>query len=163
MNAAAVLTQINAVISSLAAATEAVSTAFLVLTNNSIGPSFTLQIIGGTGLTALGLSIASAVAGVAGVQAITTGSGSALTNLLQFQGANFTAAATSAQVTGTVAITGGVANGLTLVLDDGTGTQTLVFEGATTSTLALSQINALFGAAVGGRTLATVNGIRTLF
>ena len=157
-NAAAVLTQINAVISSLAAATEAVSTAFLVLTNNSIGPSFTLQIIGGTGLTALGLSIASAVAGVAGVQAITTGSGSALTNLLQFQGANFTAAATSAQVTGTVAITGGVANGLTLVLDDGTGTQTLVFEGATTSTLALSQINALFGAAVGGRTLATVNG-----
>ncbi len=157
-NVAAVLAQVNAVIGSLATATEAPTSFYLVLTNNKIGPGFSLQVVSGTALTALGLVVAAAVVGVAGVQAISTGSGSTLTNLLQFQGANFTAAATSAQAVGTVSIAGGVPNGETLILDDGTGAQTLVFESASTSTLILSQINALYGAAVGGRILATVNG-----
>jgi hypothetical protein len=154
----AVLAQINTIIGTLATATEAVSTHFLTLTNNGIGPNFSLQIISGTALTALGLTVAAATVGVAGVVALSNGSGSALTSLLQFQGANFTAAATSAQTVGTASIAGGVTDGETLILDDGTGAQTLSFLGASTSTLVLAQINALYGAVAGGRILATVNG-----
>jgi hypothetical protein len=159
-SAASLLAQINAVIGSLATASEAVSTNFLVLTNNNIGPAYSLQVTGGTGLAVLGLiTNATPVVGTAGVQAIASGSGSALTNILQFYGANFTAAPTSAQVVGTTAISGGVTAGQTLILDDGTGPQTLTFVApVTTSAEVLSQINGLFGAAAGGRILATVNG-----
>lgn len=157
-NATAVLAQINTVIDALATASEQTSTNYLVLTNNQYGPSYSLQITGGTALTTLGLATGAAVTGIAGVQAISSGSGSALTNILQFYGANFTADPTSAQVTGTMSIAGGVPNGDTLIIDDGTGTQTLVFESASTQSEVLSQINALFGAAAGGRILATANG-----
>jgi hypothetical protein len=158
-SAAQVLTQINDVIGTLATATEATSTDYLVLTTIGLGPNYSLQITGGDGLTTLGLGTGAAVFGTAGVEAIASGSGSALTNILQFPGANFTASATSAQVTGTSSISGGVTAGQTLTLDDGTGPQTLIFASpCSTSVEVLAQINALFGAAAGGRILATVNG-----
>lgn len=156
---ASLLAQINTVIGALATATAAPSTHFLVLTTIGLGPNFSLQITGGSALVTLGLLSGPAVFGVAGVQALTTGSGSALTNILNFPGANFTSSATSAQVVGTVSIAGGVTAGQTLILDDGTGPQTLIFAApCTTSAEVLAQINALFGAAAGGRILATVNG-----
>jgi hypothetical protein len=156
---AQVLSQINAIISALATATEQAITNFLVLTTIGLGPNFSLQITGGTALGTLGLVVAPATFGVAGVEAIASGSGSALTNILQFPGANFTASATSGQVVGTASIAGGVTAGQTLILDDGTGPQTLIFASpCATSTEVLAQINALFGAVAGGRLLATVNG-----
>jgi hypothetical protein len=158
-SAASALAQINTVIDALTTASEATSTNYLVLTSNYLGPAYSIQITGGNALTTLGLATGAAVFGVAGVQAIASGNGSAVTNILQFLGANFAADPTSAQVTGTSSISSGVTAGQTLILDDGTGPQTLVFASpCSTSAEVLTQINALFGAAAGGRILATVNG-----
>jgi hypothetical protein len=153
------LVQINAVIGAVATATDTnngASPDYLNLSTVATGPDATLSIIGGTALAHLGLVIAS-YTGVTAVEALDQGNGTAVTPLIELVGANLTASATSAVVTGT-AILGAVSNGNTLILDDGTGQQTLVFEGATSPSLVLSQINDLFSPAGGGRVTATLNG-----
>jgi len=157
LSIADILTAFASSFGSLATANEAVTSHFLVLQNVGYGPNFTIQITGGTALTHLGLTAGGVVAGVAGVQALNAGSGAAVTNLLNFPGTNFTAAPGAASIVGTVSLTA-VTDGLTFTLDDGTGPQTLTFMGATTPTKILAQINALFGEAVGGQTIATTNG-----
>jgi hypothetical protein len=153
-----ILSTFTSAFGSLATAVEAATTHYLRITNASYGADFSLQITGGTALTNLGLTASSAVVGVAGVQAINAGNGSAVTTILNFPGVNFTASPGAAVITGTSAITSGVTNGQTLTLDDGTGPQTLTFESASTSMEVLTQINALFGEDAGGQTVATVNG-----
>jgi hypothetical protein len=150
------LAQINAVIGTAATAIEAASTNYLSITTSLVGAGASIVTGAGTANTALGLTTGT-VSGAAGVAAINAGNGQAVTTLLQFTGANFSAAPGQATVVGTTALTS-VADGLTLILDDGTGQQTLTFESATTPTLILSQINALFGAAAGGLTLASLSG-----
>lgn len=151
-----VLAAINASFGSLANATTTAAS-HLQLVNAGYGPNFSLQITGGTALTNLGLTAASAVLGTAGVTAISNGSGSAVTNILSFPGVNFTSPPGQAVITGTVALSA-VTDGLTLILDDTTGPQTLVFLGASTESKILAQINALFGESAGGLTVATANG-----
>lgn len=155
---AATLAQINGVIGSVGLADTVPTSNFLRLTSLKIGPTASILTGAGTANAAVGFSTGTAV-GIPGVQAISNGNGTALTNILQLTGGNFTASPTAAQVVGTVVIPiGGVTDGETLTIDDGTEPQTLTFVGATTRTLVLSQINALFGAAAGGRTVATMNG-----
>ena len=150
------LAQINAVIGALATATEAPSTHFLVLTTVLLGADTSIVVGAGTANTNLGL-VTATYTGSAGVTAIDSGSGQAVTPLLQFLGADFTAAATAGQITGTSPITA-VVDGHTLILDDGNEPQTLGFLGAATALEILAQINALFGAAGGGLILATKTG-----
>ena len=154
-NQAAAIAQINAVISSVGLASEDGSN-HLNVVSLLLGPTASVVVGAGTTNTAFGLTPGTQT-GLPGVQAIDPGTGQGVTTLLQFQGANFTASPTAAQVTGTAVISS-VTDNLTLTLDDGTRPQTLVFLGAASSGQVLSQINALFGAAAGGRTLATLNG-----
>ena len=156
LSIADILTTFSSSFGTLATANENL-TAHLVLTNVGYGPSFTFQILGGTALTNLGLTAGAAIGGVAGVQALSNGSGSAVTTILNFPGVNFTSSPGNAQIVGTASLTV-VADGLTLILDDTTGPQTLTFSGATTPAKIIAQINALFGVAAGGLTLATING-----
>lgn len=150
-----VLLQINAVLGAAGLATD--STGHLKLSTAALGPAATLQILASAAATTLGLTLATTV-GITAVAAIDDGNGDAVTPLLSFPGQDFTAVAASAVITGTVSIAGGVTNGQTLILDDGTGAQTLIFEGASTDVLVLLQINALFGTAAGGSTHATQTG-----
>ena len=153
-----ILSAFTAALGVLATAAELPTTHFLRLQNAAYGADFSLQITGGTALTHLGLSSGAAVVGTAGVAALNAGNGSAVTTILNFPGVNFTASPGQAVITGSAAITSGTSDGTTLVLDDGTGTQTLTFETASTSAAVLEQINGLFGEAAGGQTVATVNG-----
>ena len=143
-----VVTQVQAVISSVATASLDVTGKFLVITTTAANIAATIAIPTGTA-TGLGFP-GTAVAGSPAAAAVTTGSGT-LTPLMRFPGQNFTASATAAVTVGTVAIPGGgVPDGDTLILDDGYTIQTIVFESATTPTLVLAQINAVVGAPVGG-------------
>lgn len=158
-NLAAALAQINAVIGSVATATDdnnGVSPDHLVLSTLAIGPDATLHVVSGTALTPLGLVVAT-YTGITGVQSLDQGNGTAVTPLIELVGANLTASATSSVITGTVAISA-VVDGHTLTLDDGTGPQTLSFLGAVSPSLILSQINELFSPAGGGRVTATTSG-----
>lgn len=154
------LEQINNVIGAVATATASnglVSPSYLEITSEAIGPAASVQIISGTALTVLGLT-AGTETGVTAVAALNQGNGTAVTPLIELVGYNLTSDATSAVVTGSVSISGGVPNGDTITIDDGTGQQTVTFESASSSTLVLSQLNALFSPAGGGRITATTNG-----
>ena len=154
-----VMTAISASLGNLATAVELPTSNFLKIINASYGPSYTVQITGGTALTHLGLVAGPAVAGIAGVVALNAGNGSAVTTILNFPGADFTASPGHAVITGTATIVSAVTAGQTLTLDDGTGPQTLTFVSpCSTEIEVLAQINGLFGTAVGGQVLATANG-----
>ena len=157
-NPAAILSQINAVISAVATATMASGTNYLVITTLSKnGVESTIEIKSGTVVGALGLT-ANTVTGTAAVEASDDGNGDTITPLLKIPGQNLTAAGTAAVVTGTLSIAGGTADGTTLIVDDGTGPQTIVFASAANSAAVLTQINAIVGPAAGGHITATVNG-----
>ena len=158
-NAAGILAQINAVIGAVALATLTPTTNHLVITSLSTGLASSVQVLAGTALVLLGLT-ANTVVGTPAVFSVDDGNGDAVTPILRFPGQDFTAVATAAQITGTVDLTvhPGVDDGLTLILDDGTGPQTLSFLTATSAVLAVGQINGLYGAAAGGRVLATLTG-----
>jgi hypothetical protein len=157
-NPAAILSQINAVIGAVATATLAAGSNFLVITTVSKnGVSSSVQIKSGTAMGTLGLT-ANTVTGTAAAEATDDGNGDTITPLLKIPNQNLTAAGTAAVVTGTLSIAGGVPDGETLIVDDGTGPQTISFLGAGSSANVLTQINAILGPAAGGHVTATVNG-----
>lgn len=156
-NVAALLAAINAIIGSVATATLAPTTNFLVITTTLLGPGASIQVQAGTAVAVVGLTIATTT-GTAGAAAVDSGNGTQVTPLIKLPGANLVASATSGQITGTGSIAGGVAAGVTLTLDDGNEPQTLVFALAANAAAVLLQINGFFGAAAGGRILATING-----
>lgn len=152
----AALAAINAVIGSVATASLTPTTNHLVITTLAIGPDATITVGAGTANGAVGISPGS-TAGVTAAKSIANGSGTAVTALIQLMGTNVTSAATVAVRTGT-AIISSVIDGHTLVLDDGTGPQTLVFSAAINPAAILAQINALFSPAGGGLVTASING-----
>lgn len=156
-NSAALLAQINAVIGSVATASLAAGSNFLVITTLATGVAASIQFTGGTALAILGLT-ANTVTGAAAVQAVDDGNGDSITPLLKLTNQTLTAAGTAAVITGAVTVAGGIADGLTLILDDGTGEQTVTFLSAINSAAVLTQINAVVGPAAGGHITATVNG-----
>jgi hypothetical protein len=155
---AATVAQVTAVVAAVATAISTSVGNHLQITDLTVGATGSILVGAGTANAHLGVAPGTTT-GIAGVVAIDSGSGAATTPLLQFQGANFTASPTSAQIVGTIAVPGGgVPNGQTLTLDDGNEPQTVTFESATTPSLVLAQINALFGAVAGGLLLASLSG-----
>jgi hypothetical protein len=151
-----ILSQIAAVTGTVLTPTENGSNE-LVLTTLLNGPTASILIGAGTANVGLGLTPGTTV-GVTAAAAIDAGNGTQQTPLIQCPGQNFTAAPTSAQVIGTVPIPGGgVPDGETLELDDGTGVQTWTFVGATSPALVLTQLNSLFGATGGGELVAALS------
>lgn len=155
-NEAAAIAEINAVISSVATATSN-SSHHLVVTTLALGLTAEILVGAGSANGNVGISAGDHL-GAPAIKSIDAGISPSLTNLLQAPGANFSTSAAAAVVTGTTNISGGVTNGLTLILDDGTGPQTLVFSGANNATNTLAAINALFGSTASGRLMATVDG-----
>lgn len=153
---AAAIAAINAVIGSVGIASLTPAN-HLVITSLSTGVNAKILVGAGTANGNLGLS-AGLTTGTAAIRSIASGSGSAVTPFLEAPGQNFTDASTAAVLTGTTSIAGGVPDGQTLILDDGTGPQTLTFSGAVSSVLVLAAINALYGTAAGGYITASVNG-----
>jgi hypothetical protein len=157
-NTAIALAEINAVIGAVATASYDATTNFLRITTLALGPESSIEVGAGTANLTVGL-VAGTTYGVSGVRAIDSGNGTAVTPLLAFTGADFTASPGAGQIVGTIAVPGGgVPDGETLTLDDGDKPQTLTFSGASSPALVLTQINALFGAASEGRTVATLTG-----
>jgi len=150
--------QINGVIGQVAFASEdSGAPHHLSIATLLLSALATASVVSGSAAATLGLSV-STVTGTAAVTAIDSGNGTALTTLLSFPGQNFTTSPGSGQVTGTNAITS-VTDGHTLIVDDGyNGPQTVSFLSASSSGAILSQINALLGAAAGGKILATIDG-----
>lgn len=132
----------------------------LVLTSAAGGPDKVITVTGvsASGIdTALGIAIGTTARGTAGVQTVALGNSAAITPLVRMVGQDFTASATAAAITGT-AVVSSVPDGQTLTLDDGSGEQTLAFASANSTSAILTQVNALFGPAVGGSVTATLNG-----
>jgi hypothetical protein len=167
ISAAAAVAEITAGITGVTASLQAV-TNLLVLTSNALGENASISVIGGTALALLGLTVGDLEVGTSpfddgvAIEAIDDGNGDAVTPLLSFPGNNFTAAATRPSLVGSSVMTS-VTDGATLILTDGGQVQTVVFDGATTPALTVDQINAVMGAAAGGKLTATQNaGVVTL-
>lgn len=96
------------------------------------------------------------------IAAADDGNGDVLTPLLDFAGEDFAGTPDSASVIGTVDLTGLTyptnLAGLTLVLTDGKQEQTITFSAAIADeTEVVSEINAVMGAAAGGKLLASLS------
>lgn len=124
----------------------------LIIKSNTFGVGSSIVVTGGNAASVIGLAGASDIG--ENIAAIDDGDGDSQTALLTFKLENFTASATAAQVTASTA-SGNPANGTTLILNDGQQTQTIVFQGAVSLVLTIAQINAVMGAAAGGRILAS--------
>jgi hypothetical protein len=168
-NAAAVLTQINAAIltaqgSQTATATLTVGTNFLVLTTTLLGGTASIKVTNGTLLAAtIGLTSGTVAVGVSQVAISDDGNGDALSPLVKLAGVNFTSSPTAGAITGSVDFSvGGNRTALlnkTVSLSDGRAPQTITFPGVLAAAAdVIAAINAVMGAAAGGRLLATLNG-----
>jgi len=160
-NPAAIISQINAAIGSVALAEQLPTSNFLRITSLKLGFGSSVEIVGGSKAATLGMALA-ATSGVAGVVSIDAGNGTQVTPILEMVGADFTASPTSAVIEGTVDITGlsypSALNNLTLILEDGNVQQTVTFASPANVAALLSQLNAAFGSAAGGRLTATQGG-----
>jgi len=158
--AADVVSQINAVLGAVATASLSITNR-LVITTTKLGPAATIGIPTGSGV-GLGFPVTAAV-GLTAALTVTPGNGQAVSSILQFPGQDFTAVADVGSLLGSVNIPGGgVADGQTLILDDGQTVQTVTFLSATTPALVVSQINAVVGAAAGGQMLAAISTLKLL-
>jgi len=153
-NAAAVLSQINAQTTGLTASLGTDTPNGLVLTSDSLGDEASVELISGTSFGLLGIGAELAV-GV-NIEAVDDGNGDQVTSLIKMQGETFTTTATAAVVDGSGGtfplVTGG-----TLILSDGQQNQTITLLGADSLANVIAKINAVMGAAAGGRILASNN------
>lgn len=159
-DAAALIGELNAVFQPLGVtASLETGTNYLVLTGTTLGVAGSIKVDAtGTANATLGLTAATTT-GTAAAEAVSDGSGLAVTSLVKLPGENFGAAPTAAAVTGTVDVSAAAVGDMTLTLDDGQGPQTLTFPtGTATGAAILTAINGLFGSAVGGFITATQNG-----
>jgi len=99
---------------------------------------------------------------VSAIAPVDDGDGDATTPLIRFTGESFVAAGAAITVVGTVdtaALTyPGDLEGLTIGLDDGSGPQTYTFRSVTDQAALLTQLEAAFGSAVGGKLSFSVDG-----
>jgi len=156
-NPAAVLSQIDAQTTGLVASQT--GGGLLVLTSDDVGSDASIEIVSGTALSVLGLTVG-VYAGVS-IAVIDDGDGNSLSPILKFVGEDFTATPTAAVVTATDPATN-PADGATLIISDGQQVQTIVFAGVAAFADILSQINAVVGTAAGGRITASDAGSSTL-
>lgn len=137
------------------------STNHLVLTSDTVGAGSSIAVSAGTANSVLGLTVTSDAG--ESIAVVDDGNGDNFSPLLQFIGHDFTAAATAAVVTGTVAMSTlaypGDLAGKTIEISDGQQLQTVTFSSAIANQAAvLTEINAVVGTAVGGRITASADG-----
>lgn len=135
---------------------------FLQLLDDAGGAASKIVIKNGTANAVLGFTTNQTDVGQS-IECIDDGNGDNFSPLLSFLGVDFTAAALAAVVTGTGDLTtltypADLAN-KTLELSDGQQLQTVTFSsGIANAAAVLTEINAVMGAAAGGRLLATQSG-----
>jgi hypothetical protein len=156
---ALVVAKVNASTTGLVADLTA-TTNHLRLTSDDTGASSKLTVkAGGTATSTIGFVDGQTDSGES-IQVVDDGNGDNFSPLLKFAGVDFTAVGTAAAIVGTtsVATPAGLA-GKTLEISDGQQRQTVEFTAAAVDEAhVLSEINAVLGAAAGGRLLATANG-----
>lgn len=138
----------------------------LLLLDDVGGASSKIVIKNGTANATLGFTSSQTDVGQS-IEVIDDGNGDNFSPLLRFLGADFTAVGTAAVVTGTVALTSLTYPtdlvGKTLEISDGQQLQTVTFTAPLAAAAnVVSQINAVLGAAAGGRLLASLNGSNNL-
>jgi len=159
LNAAAVLSQLNAGLTGVVASLGTGTPNGLVLTSVSTGASASIQIVGGTAVVLLGLTVETVV-GVS-IEAVDDGNGDPFTSLVRFQGHDFTAAATAVTVLG-VAGTFPLGANSTLVLNGGDQNQTVELALGDVVAVVCTKITAVVGPAAGGYITATPSGGQVL-
>lgn len=133
----------------------------LQLLDDTGGANSKIVIKNGTANTALGLTTNQTDVGQS-IECVDDGNGDNFSPLLSFLGADFTAVSTAAVLTGTANLSTliypGDLAGKTLELSDGQQLQTITFSSSIANAAAvLSEINAVMGAAAGGRLTATLS------
>ena len=134
---------------------------FLQLLDDTGGAGSKLVIKAGTANSTLGFTTNQTDSGQS-IEVIDDGNGDNFSPLLSFLNTDFTAAGTSAVITGTVDISAlsypAALAGKTLELSDGQQVQTITFSNTIANSAAvLSEINAVMGTAAGGRLTATLS------
>lgn len=158
----AMLTALNAAFNPAGVTVTVDGSNHLVFTGTTTGIAGTIQVKAGTANATLGLTAATTT-GKAAVEAVSDGSGLSVTRLIKANGANWGSSPTAAVVTGTANIASLATSGMTLILDDGQGSQTLTFPTPTASgTATVAAINGLFGTSAGGFLTASLNGSNQL-
>lgn len=158
-NPAAVVSQSNTQTTGLVASLTA-GTNHLRFTSDSLGVDASIEIVSGTALSDLGLTVG--VYSGKNIAVIDDGDGNTLSPLVKFTGESFTATPTSATITASTPVGSLPADGTTLILSDGQQPQTVVFDGVAAFADILTQVNAVVGVGAGGRILATGSGTLTL-
>lgn len=128
---------------------------FLELTSVATGAAASIEITGGTAAAILGLAIATVTS--FSIEAVDDGNGDLLTSLLRFEGSDFTATPTAAAITGTAGTFPLAADG-TITLNGGDQNQTVALLAADAIGVVVTKINAVVGAAAGGKLLASDDG-----
>lgn len=154
-NATALLAAINGGTTGLVASLGAGTPNGLVLTSDELGRDAYLEIVGGTSLGLLGL-VAGSFVGTS-IEAIDDGNGDQVTSLVRFDGFDFTTSPNAAVVLG-VGGTYPLAAAGTLILSDGQQPQTIQLAAADTAANVVTKVNAVMGAAAGGRLVAAPSG-----
>ena len=154
-DAAAVLAQITAQTTGLTPSLGAGTPNGLVLTANSTGEGSSIEIVGGTALVLLGLSVQTDTGD--SIKAVDDGNGDAVTSLIRFTGFDFTAAPTAATVLGVGGVYPLVAN-VTLVLNDGNQNQIIELALGDALAAVVTKINDVMGTAAGGLLTASPSG-----
>lgn len=133
----------------------------LDITSATTGAGSSVEVVtGGTATALLGLTVG--VHKGTSIEAVDDGNGDAVTALLDFIGADFTAAETQAVATSLKDPVASVTDGRTLILQDGGNEQTVTFTGAATLADIVDQINAVMSPANGGHITASAFGVTRL-
>lgn len=160
-NAAALIAQLTAQLTGVTFSLGTGTPNGLVITSVLTGAGASVQIISGTLIALIGLTVETVVG--FNIAAIDDGNGDQFTSLLQFQNENFTATPTAAVVTGNIDITGltypGDLAGKTVAINGGDQTQTVEFSATIANAAAvLSELNAVLTPAAGGKLTASLFG-----
>jgi hypothetical protein len=125
----------------------------LVFTHDTGGNEHSIVVGAGTANAALG--IAEATYNGVSISAVDDGDGNAVTSILDFPGYDFTLTVATAAVLESSTALGTVLDSTTLIVSDGQAPRTVTFQSAGTIGAVVTQINAVCGAAVGGRLVAS--------
>jgi hypothetical protein len=126
----------------------------LVLTSDSLGADASIQIVSGSAVVLLGLTLET-VTGFS-IEAVDDGNGDQLTSLIRVKDEDFTATPTATVVTGSGGTYPLGADG-TLIVSDGHQNQIISLEAGDSVADVVTKVNAVMGAATGGRLLAAVD------
>jgi hypothetical protein len=167
-NTAAVLADINTNVDIIAAGVTATAGVVpgVILTTTLTGAGASIEIrAASTSLVLLGFTadtdgLPGSFDGGVGksIEAIDDGNGDVVTPIIDFDGQDFDASPTAGELLASAAFVGPLILGSTLIISDGQQAQTIVFTAAAAIAAVVTEIDAVMGAAAGGKILATDSG-----